>query len=412
MTNVLRRPLTVRRASPVVGLLLSVVALFMATMSGQNAQAAAGTFEILAIMPFSGVAAVSGKAERAGMDAAVKTINNVPLKGKKGILGKRVNVTYKDDTSNGAKGTATALEEMGKKKYDMVMCGINAGVALPCTAAIGKQKVLQVIPSGISDLAVAKNYPNTFATLGAPTVNVDAAFARMKKDKKTKVAIMLGDSPAARDLAAAGSQQAGRFGISITGTTIVPAGTSDATPQIQKAMQDNPQAILVVGFSVLNVNIMKARAKLGVTVPVYMDPTASPFNYGSVLSDAERKGQFISGFGVTIAGNKDTKTRAAKLFYKNVKVYDPKPALSLIAHMVSYNAIMLTRAAAVNAKSTDAGKMIKAMGQIKKVSQAPGVVGLKTVYSKKGSHAPQIQPNEFTFIKAGNLVDGVQVPGS
>jgi ABC-type branched-subunit amino acid transport system substrate-binding protein len=391
------------------GLVAALVALLMAALSGATpkATAAGGEFKVLFIVPLSGPFATSGKEELAGLNAGIKTVN-----ASKGILGKRVTVKVIDDAQSGAKATASALQELGSTKYDLVTCGISGPDAVPCHTALAKTKVLQINPAAEDDLADPTKNPNTFISLNRFASNAAAVVGQLKKDKKSKVVVFGGDNASGRNGASAFVAAAKKAHITVTDSIFIPTGTTDATPQLQKAQASGAQAMVVMAFTVQNIAVMKARAKIGWNAPAYLDPFASAFNYASVLSDTERGGVSTSAYPITVKGDKVSKTRAAKLFYRNVAVYNPKPVLSLIAGMVTYNAIMIARAAAVTAKSTDAGKMIKAAAKLKTVKQVPGLVGYKRLYTKaKTDHSPQTAGSEFKWYRnAPPIVDGLVNP--
>jgi ABC-type branched-subunit amino acid transport system substrate-binding protein len=317
-----------------------------------------------------------------------------------------------DDAGSGAQSTALALEELNKSTYDMVLCGINSTDAVPCTAAIGKRKILQISVAGEDSLSDPVKSPSVFNTLNRFHPQTDAAVLRLKKDKKTKVVLIAGNNAAGQAGASAFQESAKKGKITITDTIFVPLGTADATPQLQKAMSSGAQAMVMTAFTPVNIAILRARAKLGWNANAYLDQSASAFNYSTALTPDERKGVFASAYPATIKGDKSHKTKEVKRFLGNVKVYDPKPQFAIIAHMVTYNAIMVTRAAALKAKSTNPGKMISAMKKVKRAKDVPYGVGLTRYYSNKAFHAPDTPPSLFKWFKLGSVEDGLQVPAS
>ena len=385
----------------------ALAALAVAALSGAvtQAQAAKPEFKVLFVSTMSGPLSVGGKAENAGLLAGVKTVNATG-----GILGRRVTVKTVDDAGSGAKAAAAAIQELSSAKYDMVICGMNGATAPACTGAIAQRKMLQMGVAPEDILSDPSKSPNTWVTLQRFAVNAEALVLRLKKSKIKRIALLGGDNAAGREGAARMADAAKKGGITVTDSTFVPVGASDATPQVQKAKSSNPEAVVVMAFNLQNVTILRARVKLGWDIPVFLDPNASSFNYASVLSASERTGISGSTLPILVKGSKASKSRSGKVFLKNVAVYDPKPVLSAQAHMVTYNAIVLTQAAAKKGKTADSAKLVKAMAKIRTVKDAPLSVGPATWYTSRTVRAPQIRGKEFTWFKLGSIVDGFQVP--
>src|SRR5262249_45458603 len=89
----------------------------------------------------------------------------------------------------------------------------------------------------------------------------------------------------------------------------------------------------------------------------------------------------------------------------------PHPVLNQIAGVVSFNALMVTRAAAVKAGSLDGAAMAKALEQIPTAGQVPGFVGdPSTGIFSVSSHQLAVKPSNFGIYDAGPTVGGLFVP--
>jgi branched-chain amino acid transport system substrate-binding protein len=402
----IRRAPAPHRVLALAAVLAALVAMAVAALSGATAQAAKPPFKVLFIVPQSGPFAFAGKAEVAGLNAGIKSVNATG-----GIDGRRVTYKAVDDAGSGAKAAAAAVDELSKDKYDMVICGMSGADAPPCSAAIAQRKMLQMAVAAEDVLGDPKQSPNTYVTLNRFDSNAAAVVLRLKKDRKSKVAILAGDNASGRAGATAMQNAFKKAKITTTDTVYVPTGATDATPQVQKAQSSGAQAIVIPAFNLQNVAIMKARTKLGWNVPAYLDPFAGSFNYASVLTPEERTNAFSAAFPFQIKGTKASKTRAAKVFFKNVAVYDPKPVLAINAHNVAYNTVILAQAAAKKAKGSTAAKLLNGMKKVKVTAKdAPLAVGPKTLYTNPRVHAPQVKGSEYQWFKLGSIVDGIQVP--
>ena len=126
---------------------------------------------------------------------------------------------------------------------------------------------------------------------------------------------LAGDNASGRDGARALQAAAKRHRkqIKLTKQIFVPITTADATPYIQQATATGAKAIVVNSFTAANIPILRARKKLGVTLPVYTDWY---FNTGSLnaATPEERDGVTVQGWPWMFKGNKATRTKAFASF--------------------------------------------------------------------------------------------------
>jgi branched-chain amino acid transport system substrate-binding protein len=233
--------------------------------------------------------------------------------------------------------------------------------------------------------------------------------AQMKKDNVSSFGIIEGDDATGHGGASALQDAAKQFGLKVTGTVFVPDTAVDATAQVQQLRASNPQAIAIVGFTPANPPVFAARSKLGWNVPVYLDPSAAAVNLGSFTTAAERKGLKLGGFPYFVKGSPAASTPAYKSFLTNIYKFEPHPPISMLGSMVTWDVLMLARAAAEKSHSIDGPAMVAAMNHITNSSQVPGYVGGTRLYSPT-SHIWQWRPSDYTFLPPGVLVNGELVP--
>ena len=138
MSNSIRRVRSPHGVVAVAGVVACLVAMAMAALSG-SATAAPKTFNVLATLPVSGPLSVIGKTESASLRGAADLINK-----QGGILKQKVVVDILDDSGDGAKATAAAIQALGQKKYQLIICGATGDTAVPCSKAIAKNPALQI----------------------------------------------------------------------------------------------------------------------------------------------------------------------------------------------------------------------------------------------------------------------------
>jgi len=363
-------------------------------------------FKVLAILPTSGPLAAVGQIETTGFKAAAKVIN-----ADGGVLGHRVTVKVVDDGGTGQKATAAAIDANRSGSYNLISCGSFGDDAIPCASALATNPALQIPLAAESHLNDPNKLPHVFVPGGLFDPAEQAMVAAMKAKGIKRFAIVQGDNVTGRLAAGILAKAATAAGLSVTTTVFVPVGAVDATPQVLKAQATHPDAIAITGFTPANGPIIAARAKLGWNVPVYGDVYFSAANLGAIAKPKALKGITLEAYPWMVKGNAATQTPAFKAFWSTVLRAVPHPVLSDIAPLVSYQAMMLARAAAQKAKSVDGKAMATAMGGVSSSSQVPGFIGPPKLYTPS-NHTFGTAPSDFTFVRAGPTVDGILVPGS
>jgi branched-chain amino acid transport system substrate-binding protein len=408
-----RRP-TAGRRGPALTALAAIVALAFGAAacgssgnksSGVQATATPDQFKILAVMPMSGPLAIVGQTQKAGFEAAVKNIN-----AGGGVLGKKATLTVVDDAGTGAKAVAGALREL-PKGYQMVSCGSFGDDGLACAPAIAKQNVLQVPLIAESTLSNVEKYPYLFQPGHLFDPAEASMVAYMKQKGIKRIAILAGDNTTGKLASQVLADAARAAGVAVTSSVLVPVTAADATPQLLKAKATNPQAIAMTGFTPANGPIIKARAKLGWKVPVYGDKYMGAANLALIASPGDMKGITVQADPWSVKGNPATRSQSFDKFYAGVRQYQPHPPLNIIANLVSYNAAMLARYAAVKSHSFDAAKMAQALAGTPTSSSVPGFIGPQDLYTPT-RHALLPKNDEFAYANAGPTVDGLIVPGA
>ena len=383
---------------------LASVALLAVAMASIT-QAVKAPFKVLIVFPLSGPLSQVGKTEAAGSRAAATIINR-----QGGVLGSRVEVTFRDDAGDGAKGTATALQEIASTSYNMVTCGATLAQALPCAAAIDKTKPLKIV-SG-QDPSFNK-LSRTFGVGPLYDPSGENLVRHLIRKKVKAFAVIAADNASGQTGAAAIEASAKRHSkqIRVTRKILVPPAVADATPYIQQATSSGAQAIAATAFSPAGLQVLRARKKLGVTLPVYTDWLFASASLSSLTAE-ERAGVTTQVFPWMIKGSKATKKKAFADFIREYdkEIAGPSP-LAVTAPVTGANLLYVARAAARTAKSTDPDKMVRAMAKLTKSSKVPGFIGVSTLYSKR-SHNPRGNPaKDWTFVRAGTIgTDGFITP--
>ena len=363
-------------------------------------------YRVLYIGPFSGPLAAVGGVEFAGLKAAATYINS-----QGGILGHRVQITTMDDQGTGTKAVSDGQQALSNiSQYSMIYAGTFGQDSIPLAAVFAKTPTLQFGALPPTILQTGK-YPNQFlagSLTNAPEVGLAT---EMKSKGITRFAIVTGDDATgqtgAKDLQAAAKSA----GLTVTATEFVPDAAVDATSQVQGALASHPQALAVNNFTPVIGAILKARSKLGSTLPLYGDVYFSVFNFGLITTPAERKGVTFETYPFMVSGTPVQATPAWKAFQKLVLSLDPKPALSLYAPVTLWDALMEARAAAVKAGTITGSAAVTALAGITSASQVPGFFGPSQVTSPN-VHAWSVSQSDWDFVPAGVQKQGIISPGT
>ena len=239
-------------------------------------------FRVLFIGPLSGPLAVVGNSEVAGFEAAIDLVN-----ADGGILGHPVELTALDDAGDGTTAISLLEEELASgTEYHLISAGAGAYDAVALAPALADVPVLQIPMAGEQVLNDPDTYPNLYVPSGGFGPQTLGIMERLEEDGISNVAVMFGEN--VPEGAERLEEAADEVGIEVSASVGVPAAATDAIPQLQQAMDSDPEAIAISGFSPALVPILKARSTLGLDIPVYLDPFAGAANLGPSTTAEDR----------------------------------------------------------------------------------------------------------------------------
>ena len=315
-------------------------------------------FRVLFIGPLSGPLSVVGTSEVAGFEAAIDAVN-----ADGGILGHPVELTALDDAGDGTTAISLLEEELASgTEYHLISAGAGAYDAVALAPALADVPVLQIPMAGEQVLNDPDTYPNLYVPSGGFGPQTLGIMERLEEDGISNVAVMFGEN--VPEGAERLEEAADEVGIEVSASVGVPAAATDAIPQLQQAMDSDPEAIAISGFSPALVPILKARTTLGLDVPVYLDPFAGAANLGPSTTAEDRAGVIIETFPFLVDGDPAQDDADWQAFEAGVAEYLPQPLLSLYAPLIAWDAVMMARAAAESAGTISGQEVADALGQI------------------------------------------------
>jgi ABC-type branched-subunit amino acid transport system substrate-binding protein len=349
----------------------------------------------------SGPVAAFGAASAASLKAAVDVVNS-----EGGILGRHVELTIEDDQSNPTQTVSLITQRVTSgTKPDLTFAGLTSSEVTPAVPILAKAGLLSVGAASAGSLDDPAKYPLHFSVSPGSASTGPALVEEMasKGYKKIGVAVTSeehGLSTEATIVAAAKAK-----GIA-TATVEIPTTTVDATPQVSQLKAANPDAVVFVINGAVNGAFLKARTKLGWTVPTYSEVAGTSFNIAAMTTPADWTNVSLMAQTFLVAGNPATETAQFKTFTAAVGKYLPTFTQGIALYVNTYDLIMLVRAAAKKANSDDPQKVATAIETISEASQVPDFVGSGTLFNGK-SHFPAFKAADYVYVPVGPTVNGL-----
>ena len=307
--------------------------------------------KIGSLLPTTGNLAFLGPPEIAGVDAAIKEINEAG-----GVLGKCVSVSHKDSgdtTTDTATQSATALINEG---VDAIVGAASSGVSLSVIDQITGASVVQMSPANTApDLSTYADNGFYFRTAPSDVLQGRVLGNLITGDGNEKVGFLTIQDPYGTGLYENAKISVEAAGGSVVANEEFAPGTKNFSAQVDKVLAASPDAIAVISFD-------EAKSILPELVKVKgFDPSklylvdGNTGNYGEAFTDFS-----IEGAQGTIPGVVATDETKAKWAGVNPDLKDFAYAAE------SYDAVILIALAAIAGGAAD-GATIKA--NLKAVSE-------------------------------------------
>jgi branched-chain amino acid transport system substrate-binding protein len=307
--------------------------------------------KIGSLLPTTGNLAFLGPPEIAGVDAAIKEINEAG-----GVLGKCVSVSHKDSgdtTTDTATQSATALINEG---VDAIVGAASSGVSLSVIDQITGAGVVQMSPANTApDLSTYADNGFYFRTAPSDVLQGRVLGNLITGDGNEKVGFLTIQDPYGTGLYENAKISVEAAGGSVVANEEFAPGTKNFSAQVDKVLAAGPDAIAVISFD-------EAKSILPELIKVKgFDPSklylvdGNTGNYGEAFTDFS-----IEGAQGTIPGVVATDETKAKWAGVNPDLKDFAYAAE------SYDAVILIALAAIAGGAAD-GATIKA--NLKAVSE-------------------------------------------
>ncbi|HXC40214.1 MAG TPA: ABC transporter substrate-binding protein, partial [Burkholderiales bacterium] len=242
-----------------------LAALLFAGASATAPAQSPNVLKIGALLPLTGPGGVTGLSTIAGLQAAIKEVNDTG-----GILGRQIVLVQADDAGDPTQGVNEARRLAQSEKVGFVIGSISSTITLAVMPIFTEAKVLQFSSTGASDATPQKG-PYHFSTIstGGEAQALNYINYALNIAKVKKIAILSDSSPLYRDLTDIMQKMAPARGLTITSAELFDPRVPDLLPHLLRARRGNPDMLWQLGlYPVDTVTTMKGLKELKWDVPL------------------------------------------------------------------------------------------------------------------------------------------------
>lgn len=209
----------------------------------------------------SGASASLGKAQQQGIDLAVAEINAAG-----GILGRQVEVVYRDDEGDPTTCKTAAEELVEKEKVDFMVGPTNSTPASAIAPYLSENKIVSVICIATSDAIIdTTQFPYAFRVMPPNGLQAEALALTAKERGYERVALVADTSALGVDGMAAIEKWCGEYGVEPVAKITYKADDADMTPVADALKSANADCGLFWTLGADGAKIVKAIDRVGYT---------------------------------------------------------------------------------------------------------------------------------------------------
>lgn len=336
--------------------LLFVLALLVSLMFVPSSFAA-GTIKIGQLDPASGTFKTTGDQYNAAIEQAVFDINQ-----KGGVLGKKVELIWRDGMMKPEVATREALRLIQKDKVDFLVGGTGSHVYLALEKLADQYKKIVVCTGATSDDLTGKGFSRYFFRPGITNSNTTFSIAKyLAKQPYTKYYSIHQDYAFGHDMARIFREKLTSLNpnAKIVGEDFTPVGNKDYNPYLSKIAASGAEVVFVSHIGGDGQVLLKQAAEMGLT----KSKQFALFYYDSITAEllgASLEGTIVThSYGITI--DSPLNRSFIKRYHERHKSY-PSTHMQYPDSFFgnAYFGMMFLFAAIEKAGSLDSEKIIKA----------------------------------------------------
>ncbi len=335
---------------------------------------AADTVKIGLVEPSTLVYAAEGENEIRGFQMAADMWN-----AHGGILGRKIELSIEDDANDPGVGAQKARKLIDQDKVVALAGTVNSAVSLSVSGAANSAGVLFIDSGGHTDDVTGKDCKwNTFRTCHSTWMETHATGFSLAKKFGKRFHFITPDYAFGHSLETGYRDVLRQIGGTVTGSDLVPLGTTDFSPYLTKVLDGKPNVLLVLVAGADFVNCMKQIDSFGLSKKVGIGGPQAELEAVLALPKEARVGYF----GVEWYYKSDKVLGHSKLAHDFVRDYQKRFNAPPTARSAFGYITMDRLAATMNAvKSTDSVKVAHGLENTKFSSIFEG-----TAYFRKEDH--------------------------
>jgi branched-chain amino acid transport system substrate-binding protein len=379
------------------------------TATGGSSTAKGSPFQILDITALSGPYAATGLPETQATKAAVNYIN-----AHGGADGHQLVLTVKDDQGDASTAVSILEQQVASgNKPNMVIPGVTSDETVALLPILARDDILSIACTGATQISTPGKYPLSFGGSFAPLDGPDSEAAFLKSKGYTDIGVFNADDAYGTSWYSSIAVALQNAGLKFTDVSYDPTAL-DLSPELGKLEGDHPQAILAEGFGAPVGAIFSARLKLGnFSIPFVADNTISSGDvWTTVNNPTALQNTYMQAYTVGVDTSANTSRPAVQNLLTSIqKLGSISASLSLYA--LNWDIIQTVKAAIVEAGgSTDPQTLATAMLHLKASDSDWTQNGGAAPGYTSSEHFMVATPQNYTFVSAGPLVDGMIKPAS
>jgi branched-chain amino acid transport system substrate-binding protein len=227
-------------------------------------------FRIGAVLPRTGPYSQFGDLVEQGMRVGVKRVNAMG-----GILGRKVELVFRDDASNPGRTVLAAKELLGEQQVDFLYPEIISPLVLAVLPYTTEQKALTITQGASPQVGDAAKFPYSFQYGDLALKRAPAMVAAMKKLGGQKVGILVSTNPATVAVGdALAADLPKRYGMQVAGYKQFTVDVKDLASQLQTLRDAGADIVAFDGPARDNVRVvMTGMQTLGWNAKVVSEPS-------------------------------------------------------------------------------------------------------------------------------------------
>lgn len=313
---------------------------------------AAAQIKIGVFGPFTGDAAAYGQSQKEGVEIAVKEINAAG-----GVLGKKLEIVYGDDTGKPEQAANVALRLANQDEVVVLLGSISSPASLAASQVAAQTETPQIVITSTAQRITTQGNPWVFRSTIPDTGFAEslAAFIAKKFPDKKKYAFIYVNDDFGKGGFEKFNAKAQTLGMTLVADEKYARGDLDFTGQLSRIRTANPDVIIEWSRYTEQALISKQKKQMGLNVPL-LAGDGTP-KYLELAGDAAEGVFYPTDYSIPTA-----KTAAGKDLVKKVK--DAYNRNADYVHAQAYDAVLATAAALKAAGSTDKTKVRDALKKV------------------------------------------------